>query len=93
MRLVSGTDQSPTRDRVSTFTAGMLTAGMVALLVVLMAVFLVGCGSAASSTTGDTGGSSTSLETGFSGVTLDGTEVSLSQYRGRPLVLTFMATW
>jgi peroxiredoxin len=29
----------------------------------------------------------------FSGVTLDGTEVSLSQYRGKPLVLAFIASW
>ncbi len=29
----------------------------------------------------------------FSGVTLDGREVSLSEYRGKPLVLAFMASW
>jgi cytochrome oxidase Cu insertion factor (SCO1/SenC/PrrC family) len=66
----------------------------VAFLVVLTAVLSLGCGSAGNpSTTGGTAGSSTSLEAGFSGVTLDGAEVSLSAYRGRPLVLAFMATW
>jgi len=29
----------------------------------------------------------------FSGVTLDGLAVSLSEYRGKPLVLAFMASW
>jgi peroxiredoxin len=29
----------------------------------------------------------------FSGVTLDGADVSLSEYRGKPLVLAFMASW
>ena len=29
----------------------------------------------------------------FSGVTLDGVNVSLSEYRGKPLVLAFMASW
>lgn len=29
----------------------------------------------------------------FAGTTLDGTNVSLSEYRGKPLVLAFMASW
>jgi hypothetical protein len=29
----------------------------------------------------------------FAGVTLDGAEVSLSEYRGKPLLLAFMASW
>ena len=66
---------------------------MLAFLVALVAVLSVGCGSADTATTGGASTSSTTLEAGFSGVTLDGTEVSLSEYRGRPLVLVFMATW
>ncbi len=66
---------------------------MAAFLVAVAAVLSVGCGSAATLTTGDTTGTTTQVEAGFSGVTLDGTEVSLSEYRGKPLVLAFMASW
>lgn len=69
----------------------IVTAGMVAFLVALVAVLSVGCGSNA--TSGDASGATTRAEAGFSGVTLDGAEVSLSEYRGKPLVLAFMASW
>ncbi|MFH0915924.1 MAG: hypothetical protein V1912_05695 [bacterium] len=63
------------------------TAAIMALIVVLLAVPSLGCGS---STT--TGGSARAAAD-FSGVTLDGANVSLSEYRGKPLVLAFMASW
>ncbi len=67
----------------------MITAGMAAFFVALVAVLAAGCGSTGTSATGATA----QAEAGFSGVTLDGTEVSLSEYRGKPLVLAFMASW
>ena len=72
---------------------GVPTTGMLAFLVALVVVISVGCGSAETTTTGGVSPYSTTLDAGFSGITLDGTEVSLSEYRGRPLVLVFMATW
>ncbi len=86
-------DRVPRKARVSIFTLGAFTTGMLAFLVALVAVLSVGCGSAGTAATGGASTSSTAMEAGFSGVTLDGTQVSLSQYRGRPLVLVFMATW
>jgi cytochrome oxidase Cu insertion factor (SCO1/SenC/PrrC family) len=67
--------------------------GMLAFLVALLAMLLVGCGSDEGSAAGGADTSSSVVEAGFSGVTLDGTEVSLGDYRGKPLVLVFMATW
>jgi cytochrome oxidase Cu insertion factor (SCO1/SenC/PrrC family) len=69
------------------------TAGMAAFLVALIAVLSVACGSPATSSTGGAISTTAQADAGFSGVTLDGTEVSLSQYRGKPLVLAFMASW
>lgn len=71
----------------------MITAGMAAFFVALVAVLSAGCGSTGTSATGDATGTTAQAEAGFSGVTLDGTEVSLSEYRGKPLVLAFMASW
>lgn len=73
--------------------AGPLSVGMLAFMVALVAILLVGCGSDDDSATAGANTSSSLVEAGFSGVTLDGTEVSLSDYRGKPLVLVFMATW
>jgi cytochrome c biogenesis protein CcmG, thiol:disulfide interchange protein DsbE len=64
-------------------------AAPLAVLVLLLAMviaFAAGCGS------------STVVGKGkpapdFSGTTLDGQSVSLSMYRGKPLVLAFMASW
>lgn len=63
------------------------TAAIVALIVVLLSVPSLGCGS--STTPGGSGDTAAD----FSGVTLDGASVSLSEYRGKPLVLAFMASW
>ena len=70
-----------------------VTAGMAAFLVALIAVLSVACGSSATSSTSGATSTTAQADAGFSGVTLDGTEVSLSQYRGKPLVLAFMASW
>jgi hypothetical protein len=60
---------------------------MVAVIVVLLSVPSLACGS------GPTSGGSGKAAADFSGVTLDGADVSLSEYRGKPLVLAFMASW
>lgn len=70
-----------------------------ALLLLLVAVVMAGaaCGGSSSEgeaqTTATTDAPSGVMASDFSGVTLDGQEVSLSQYRGKPLVLAFMASW
>jgi hypothetical protein len=58
-----------------------------AVLVTVLSLSFVGCGSTA------TPGGSARAAADFSGVTLDGADVSLSEYRGKPLVLAFMASW
>ncbi len=58
---------------------GLALAG---ILVLVMAA-LAGCGSSGPA----------SLAPDFSGVTLDGTDVSLAGYRGKPVLLAFMASW
>ncbi|NLF17691.1 MAG: redoxin domain-containing protein [Lentisphaerae bacterium] len=75
------------------------------LLLLALALGAAACGSASPDTTAGgvttTGGSATTAtaDSGgepapdVSGVTLDGTKVSLSEYRGKPLVLAFMASW
>ncbi len=73
----------------------MWSAGFTLLLLALV-LGAVGCGSSSSD-----GGAGTTVTTGadsaqaadFSGVTLDGVDVSLSEYRGKPLVLAFIASW
>ncbi|GEM_PF-1113410 len=82
---------------------GALAVAMSTALVLVTTV-LAGCGSdadAATTSQGSTSQTSTSATSGganpgapdFSGETLDGTAVSLSAYRGKPLVLAFMASW
>jgi len=56
---------------------------VLALLLPLSAVLFVGCG----------GGLVGRAAPAFIGTSLDGTKVSLSEYRGKPLVLAFMASW
>ena len=72
-------------------------AAIVAVLLVLATGVLAACGAASNSSSGSNPGSSTPTTAKsapeFSGVTLDGTEVSLSEYRGKPVVLAFMASW
>jgi thiol-disulfide isomerase/thioredoxin len=69
------------------------TAAVVGALLIV-AVVLGGCGSS-SSTVSTTEATTISGNTApdFSGVTLDGVQVSLSAYRGKPVVLVFMASW
>lgn len=65
----------------------VVSAAIVAVIVVLISASSLACGSSA------TPGGSTRAAADFSGVTLDGRSVSLSEYRGKPLVLAFMASW
>jgi cytochrome oxidase Cu insertion factor (SCO1/SenC/PrrC family) len=88
-----GRGRAPRWHRALPFKTGLLTMGMLAFLIALAGAFSWGCGSGDSSTVKDADTSSVTAESGFSGVTLDGTEVSLSDSRGKPLVLVFMATW
>jgi cytochrome oxidase Cu insertion factor (SCO1/SenC/PrrC family) len=64
------------------------SAAVVGALLVLATGLLAGCGGSTSSTA-----TTAKLAPDFTGVTLDGAEVSLSEYRGKPLVLAFMASW
>jgi cytochrome oxidase Cu insertion factor (SCO1/SenC/PrrC family) len=59
---------------------------VLALLLAVVVAFATGCGSSAAAKNG-------SQAPDFSGTTLDGQTVSLSMYRGKPLVLAFMASW
>ena len=64
------------------------SAAVIGALLVLAMALLAGCGGSGSSAV------TTAQEApDFSGVTIDGSEVSLSEYRGKPLVLAFMASW
>jgi cytochrome oxidase Cu insertion factor (SCO1/SenC/PrrC family) len=82
------------RRRVVARYAGLVAVG--AVLLVAASAF-AGCGSSASptATTSTSVTPTTSSESApdFSATTLDGLDVSLSQYRGKPLVLAFMASW
>jgi hypothetical protein len=80
--------------------AGWLAAVVASAVLVLAVASLAGCGSGTTTETqpeatettsaGSTGGGG-GLD--FSGKTLEGADVSLSGYRGKPLVLAFMASW
>jgi len=59
------------------------SAAIAAVAVALLAMVLAGCAS----------GTAGRAAADFSGVTLQGVNVSLSEYRGKPLVLAFMASW
>ncbi|HLA80100.1 MAG TPA: hypothetical protein VJP78_00505 [Thermoleophilia bacterium] len=58
----------------------------VALLLAMVLGSVAACGTS-------TGAGNRSPAPDFSGTTLDGQSVSLGGYRGKPLVLAFMATW
>ena len=75
--------------RIRARSAAVLT--IAAAAAVLFSLVLVSCGPTA--TAGGSLPAAARLAPDFSGVTLDGVQVSLSEYRGKPLVLTFMATW
>jgi hypothetical protein len=87
---------------------GKVNRGAAALgvLLLLATAALVGCGSGATTTTTGsvtteppgattTGATVSDREAApdFSGLTLDGLDVSLGEYRGKPLVLAFSASW
>ena len=72
--------------RIKPFDRVVVPLAVLALLFAMVIAFTAGCGS------------STVVGKGkpapdFSGTTLDGQSVSLSMYRGKPLVLAFMASW
>ena len=64
-------------------------AVLASAVLVLAAASLAGCGSGTTETASGGGGG----ELDFNGKTLDGVDVSLGGYRGKPLVLAFMASW
>ena len=66
------------------------TAAVAGALLVLSTAILAGC-----SATDSAGTTSEPPATApdFTGATLDGLQVSLGEYRGKPLVLAFMASW
>ena len=64
------------------------SAAVAGALLVLVIVLATGCGGLDSG-----GGTLAKTAPDFDGVTLAGTQVSLSEYRGKPLVLAFMASW
>ena len=72
--------------RAKTFDRVAVPLAILALLLAVVVAFAAGCGSPAAGKTG-------SPAPDFSGTTLDGQTVSLSMYRGKPLVLAFMASW
>jgi hypothetical protein len=64
--------------------ASVLTPVLIlAVLLPLMAVLFAGCGS----------GLVGRAAPGFVATTLDGAKVSLGEYKGKPVVLAFMASW
>jgi peroxiredoxin len=63
----------------------------IAGILLLLAVTLAACGSGDSS--GPTGVNEGNLASGFTLEALDGTEVSLSEYRGNVVLINFWATW
>jgi len=67
-------------------------AVLASAVLVLAAASLVGCGPGTTETQETaSGGGGGDLD--FNGKTLDGVDVSLGGYRGKPLVLAFMASW
>ena len=64
------------------------SAAVIGALLVLAMALVSGCGGSGSSAV-----TTAQAAPDFSGVTIDGSEVSLSEYRGKPLVLAFMASW
>ncbi len=67
---------------------GVLSAVVCCALLALSALMAAGC------STSPQGGSSSGVQApDFSGLTLDGEQVSLAGYAGKPLVLVFMASW
>jgi hypothetical protein len=59
---------------------------VLAMILAAIAVLSVGCG-------GADGGSDLPSAPAFSGIALDGSEVSNATFAGRPAVLVFWGTW
>jgi cytochrome oxidase Cu insertion factor (SCO1/SenC/PrrC family) len=76
------------------FARNFRTAAVLGALLLLAMVTLAGCSSSSSSggASGSTAGSADTAPE-FSGATLDGMQVSLGDYLGKPVVLAFMASW
>ena len=67
----------------------VMTLSLAALLVALVA--LAGCGGSGGVSSG--GGGAGAKAADFSGMTLDGQQVSLESFKGKPLALVFWASW
>ena len=72
---------------------GFCRAAALGALLVMVVGLVTGCGSSAGGPS--SGSTATTLKAApdFAGTTLDGAEVSLSAYKGKPLILAFMASW
>lgn len=70
--------------------AAAATAFLSVLLALSLGLSACGSGGSAASGAGAQDGGSKDLAPSFSGPTLDGTQVSLEQYRGKPLILVYM---
>jgi thiol-disulfide isomerase/thioredoxin len=64
-----------------------------AVLVVALCVAALLSGPVLTGCSGSSGNGASGVAPDFSGVTLDGAQVSLAGYQGKPLVLNFMASW
>jgi cytochrome oxidase Cu insertion factor (SCO1/SenC/PrrC family) len=84
-------------DRIRFFRAAVAATAALSLLLVL-SLGLSACGSGASTSGSTASGATTGakqdedkdLAPNFSGPTLGGQQVSLEQYRGKPLIVVFM---
>ncbi len=65
------------------FASALAPVLILAVLLPLMAVLFAGCGS----------GLVGRAAPGFVATSLDGAKVTLSEYKGKPVVLAFMASW
>jgi cytochrome oxidase Cu insertion factor (SCO1/SenC/PrrC family) len=75
----------------------MLMLGFALPVLLAVAVFVGGCGGGDAADAGDSGSpsgsASRSAAADFAGATIDGEQVSLESYEGKPLALIFWATW
>lgn len=63
------------------------------LVLIMAAALTLGCSGGSAGEGGSEGGSDRPLAPSFSGTTMDGAQVSLGDYAGKPVVLVFMASW
>ncbi len=76
----------------------VLVMGFALAVLLAVAVFAGGCGGGDGAEAGSSGSSSgepnsRSAAADFAGTTLDGAQVSLESYEGKPLALIFWASW